>query len=263
MTSPRGAQWAHGLLAGSARGLCQRGSELGLERWPGSGACGRRRQRVQGSRGRSRDRRRGWTGRGACESRKSPVHSRRNTSRSGRFRLAERRSPLITAPHSRALAAGLGLPQAPTSPSPVSSNSGQKPQEGDYPESQPASWPAPFSRRPGSVGVLSLSPPLQPRISEFPLPDLQSPLLPFESKFIFPVHWESCPRDPKYLRFVYPFPASGALLPTRLKISFLTSGLFCFVFLLPSNSCFRNLSPVQKLDHQFFGHLYVTFPPSV
>lgn len=72
----RSAQWGRGLLAGCARGRCQRGSELGLERWPGSAACGRRRHhrlRVLSSRGRSRGRRCGWAGRGVCELRKSPA----------------------------------------------------------------------------------------------------------------------------------------------------------------------------------------------
>lgn len=128
----RSAQWGRGLLAGCARGCCQRGSELGLERWPGCGACGRRRrhcQRVLSSRGRSRARRCGWTGRGACELRKSTVaeHLTLGALQAGR--------PVV-APHHRA-------PRGPGSRAWVSpgsgsslaglSNSGQKPQKGDHP----------------------------------------------------------------------------------------------------------------------------------
>lgn len=150
----RGAQWGRGLLAGCARGRCQRGSELGLERWPGSGACGRRRhrrQRVLSSRGRSRGRRCGWTGRSACELRKSPVAEYLTLG-------ALRADRAVVAPQHRAppkaLTAGLGLPQAPAPLSPVFQTQDRSHKEVIIPK--PSRLPAwACSKCPGSASALS------------------------------------------------------------------------------------------------------------
>lgn len=149
----------------------------------------------------------------------------------------------------QALAVGLGFLQAPAPLSPVSSNSVPKPREGDQPETQRASWPGRFSRRPGSVGALSCHHLFSYGLasSHCLLCKVSSPLLPFKNIFIFLLHWESCPRDPKYLSFVYLFPASGALLEILAAYTTKTLvldlvGCFCFVFLLTGNSCFRKLS---------------------
>lgn len=71
MTSPDGRPMGSRLTGRRCRRSLPKGSELGLERWPGSGARGRRRrhQRVgsRGGRSRSGGRSRGWSGGGACE----------------------------------------------------------------------------------------------------------------------------------------------------------------------------------------------------
>lgn len=99
---------------------CQRGSELGLERWPGSGPRGRRlrrrrlrrrHQRVRSScvRSRSGDRSRGCSGGGAFELPKVAGAGIPQTRRE-RFRWAEPLTPLLTCP--QAQTPGLGSPQA-------------------------------------------------------------------------------------------------------------------------------------------------------
>lgn len=128
----RSAQWGRGLLAGCARGRCQRGSELGLERWPGSAVCGRRRHyrlRVLSSRSRSRGRRCGWTGRGVCELRKSPAveHLTLGALQAGRAVI----SPQHRAPQGPGSRAGV-YPGSSSSLAGLS-NSRQKSQKGDHP----------------------------------------------------------------------------------------------------------------------------------
>lgn len=171
MTSPAESQWKRGLLAGGAGGCCQRGSELGLERWPGFGARGRRRpyhhQQVGSSCGCSRSggRSRGWSGGGACE---LPRVARTPQTRRERFRWAELPSPLRTALPSRPRQQGWGLPGAglavgkPSPPSRVlglpqsraPSNSRWRPENGDHPKTRS------FSLAPKLCQVVAVSSPL-------------------------------------------------------------------------------------------------------
>lgn len=117
MTLPDGRPMGARLTGRRCRRSLPKGSELGLERWPGSGARGRRRRRrrhqrvgSRGGRSRSGGRSRGCSGGGACE---LPRVARAGTPRtlggSASGGLSRRRP---SSPRPQAQTAGLGSPEA-------------------------------------------------------------------------------------------------------------------------------------------------------